>query len=106
MPRRCTIFDSHEGKVLQCLSEGIGTIFSCYQTALILYYMKRLWAVLTLGLIAFLVIGADQTHLDLQSKIKRRVCRGYTVIADSKGIDCNGDTLRLMRAGGFYQRVP
>ncbi len=67
--------------------------------------MKRIWVVLTLGLIAFLVIGADQESPDLP-EVRKKVCRGYTVIADSKGIDCNGDTLQLVRAGGFYQRVP
>lgn len=67
--------------------------------------MKNIWIILTLGLIAFLVIGADQPDAG-SPKVLKKVCRGYTVIADSKGIDCNGDTLKLVKAGGFYQRVP
>lgn len=67
--------------------------------------MKRIWVILTLGLVAFLVIGADQPNADAP-KVTKKICRGYTVIADSKGIDCTGDTLRLVRVAGFYQRVP
>ncbi|MBA4056626.1 MAG: hypothetical protein C0490_18070 [Marivirga sp.] len=67
--------------------------------------MKRIWTILTLGLIAFLVIGADQPVAETP-EVTKKVCRGYTVIADSKGIDCNGDTLKLVRVAGFYQRVP
>lgn len=67
--------------------------------------MKRIWVIVTLGLIAFLVIGADQPNVD-PPKVEKKICRGYTIIADSKGIDCNGDTLKLVRVAGFYQRVP
>lgn len=70
--------------------------------------MKRLSVILTCGLIGFLVIGADhRTSATTQkiTKITKKSCSGYTVIEASKGIDCNGDTIKLTKAGGFYQRV-
>lgn len=67
--------------------------------------MKRLSVILTCGLIGFLVIGADQKTSATTQKITKKSCSGYTVIEASKGIDCNGDTIKLTKVGGFYQRV-
>ena len=68
--------------------------------------MKRVLFFLTLGLFAFLVIGADHHVSTPSAKPLKRACNGYTVIEASKGIDCNGDTVRLTKVSGFYQRVP
>lgn len=35
----------------------------------------------------------------------RVACRGYTVIEAGKGVDCNGDTVKLVKKNGFYERV-
>ena len=59
--------------------------------------MKRLLFLLTLGLFAFLVLGADRREAQLPAKIVKRACKGYTVIEASKGVDCNGDTSSLLR---------
>ena len=67
--------------------------------------MKRLWVILALGLFAFLVIGADQRNLGSSKKVTKKVCRGYTIISANMGIDCNSDTIKLMKAGGFYERM-
>lgn len=72
--------------------------------ALILSKMKRLSVVLTLGLFAFLVIGA--TGRSSSEKEVKKICNGYTVIEASMGIDCNGDTIQLQKVGGFYERMP
>lgn len=32
-------------------------------------------------------------------------CLGYTIIAFDKGIDCYGDTIRLVRRNGFAERA-
>lgn len=69
--------------------------------------MKRVLFFLTLGLFAFLVIGADHYYVSTPSaKTFKKACNGYTVIEASMGIDCNGDTIRLTKVSGFYQRVP
>lgn len=67
--------------------------------------MKRLLFLLTLGLFAFLVIGADQREVQIPVKTLKRACKGYTVIEASKGVDCNGDTIKLVKVSGFYQRA-
>ena len=83
----------------------IGTIFSRVLVALINCEMKRLLFLLTLGLFAFLVIGADHREAQIPAKILKRACKGYTVIEASKGVDCNGDTIKLVKVSGFYQRA-
>jgi len=67
--------------------------------------MKRLWVILTIGLIAFVVLGADKRYQGSIKSDTKKVCRGYTVIEASIGIDCNGDTLRLKKVGGYYERI-
>jgi hypothetical protein len=83
----------------------IGTIFSISLVALINCDMKRLWFLLTLGLFAFLVIGAEYREAEISDTPLKRACTGYTVIEASKGVDCNGDTIKLIKVSGFYQRA-
>ena len=83
----------------------IGTVFSGVLVALINCEMKRLLFLLALGLFAFLVIGADHREAQIPTKILKRACKGYTVIEASKGVDCNGDTIKLVKVSGFYQRA-
>jgi hypothetical protein len=73
--------------------------------ALINCEMKRLLFLLTLGLFAFLVIGAEYREAEIPAKTFKRSCTGYTVIEAGKGIDCNGDTIKLVKVSGFYQRA-
>ena len=35
----------------------------------------------------------------------REKCTGYTIIEYDKGIDCHGDTIKLVRKYGFAERV-
>lgn len=37
--------------------------------------------------------------------VQKKHCRGYTVIEVDKGIDCYGDTIRLVKVNGFFERV-
>ena len=66
--------------------------------------MKRLLFFMTLGLFAFMVLGVHQEDAKI-SAASKRVCTGYTVIEASKGIDCSGDTIKLVKVSGFYQRA-
>jgi len=36
---------------------------------------------------------------------KKQACTGFTVIEASKGIDCHGDTVRLVKRGGIYEML-
>ena len=69
--------------------------------------MKRvLSAVAIIVCLLVMMTGADfRTRATLSSpnlKIKKN-CFGYTVIEAGKGVDCNGDTIRLIKKDGFYQ---
>ncbi len=68
--------------------------------------MKQLLVGFTLGLFALLVIGASYRNTDASEVITKKACHGYTVIEASLGIDCNGDTLRLQKVNGYYERLP
>ena len=83
----------------------VGTIFSVWMVALINNHMKKLLFFMTLGLFAFMVIGADQREAQISAASLKRVCKGYTVIEASRGVDCNGDTIKLVKVSGFYQRL-
>ena len=61
--------------------------------------------VMSLGLFAFMVVGADQREAQISASSLKRSCKGYTVIEASKGVDCNGDTIKLVKVSGFYQRA-
>ena len=67
--------------------------------------MKRVSVILALGLVGFMVIGADKRGTTSAELTVKKPCSGYTVIEASKGIDCNGDTIKLVRTAGFYERV-
>jgi len=57
-------------------------------------------------LCAFMVLGvANQRDAQISAASFKKVCKGYTVIEASKGVDCNGDTIKLVKVSGFYQRA-
>ena len=70
--------------------------------------MKRVSVILTLALGGLMVMAADHrssASATSVTKVARKACVGYTIIEASKGIDCHGDTIKLVRTAGFYQRV-
>lgn len=70
--------------------------------------MKRVSLILTLGLAGLMVMGAERRNTvapKQEKKVAKKACIGYTIIEASKGIDCNGDTIKLVRTAGFYERV-
>ena len=72
--------------------------------------MKRF--VVTLA--ALLCFTMMMTGADIRSAAKvkearlqkvKNHCIGYTIIEVDKGIDCDGDTVRLQRVHGYYEVV-
>ena len=52
---------------------------------------------------AFLLTSADyKTAADVPAA--KKFCRGYSVIEADKGIDCHGDTIKLVKVHGFFER--
>lgn len=52
---------------------------------------------------AFLLTSADYKSADAPAT-ERKFCRGYSVIEADKGIDCHGDTIKLVKVHGFFER--
>ena len=65
--------------------------------------MKKIISIL--GAIGILtgIIGADFRRNDSSKEpvqLPKKKCLGYTIIEFGKGIDCNGDTVKLVRVNG------
>jgi hypothetical protein len=67
--------------------------------------MKRTF--LTLSLListALLMIGADFRVPKAESLVEiKKHCVGYTIIEAGLGVDCTGDTVRLIKKYGYYE---
>lgn len=51
----------------------------------------------------FLLTGAN--YKDAGAKAARKHCMGYSVIAADQGVDCHGDTIRLIKVNGYFERA-
>ena len=51
---------------------------------------------------AFVLTGADYKRPEVPAA--KKFCRGYSVIEADKGIDCHGDTIKLVKVHGFFER--
>lgn len=65
--------------------------------------MVRSIIIVFIGMSAFMFTGANYKNAD--AKTQKKTCRGYSVIEVDKGIDCNGDTIRLVKVNGFFERA-
>ena len=69
--------------------------------------MKRVLIVLTLvGCILIVVTGFDflpYTSQQQQEAEPKKACKGYVVLEAGKGINCNGDTIKLTKKHGFFE---
>lgn len=54
---------------------------------------------------AFLMIGADfmSPAFSADATPVKKNCVGYVVLEAGKGLDCNGDTLKLVKRHGYYE---
>ena len=69
--------------------------------------MKKMFllAVVLLGLV-MIIVAADFRHIPgLMDTPREEACAGYTIIEYDKGIDCHGDTIKLVRRNGFAERL-
>lgn len=65
--------------------------------------MIRTFLIGAVAVSMLLLTGASQKE---EAKVaERKFCRGYTVIEADKGIDCYGDTIRLVKTNGFFERA-
>lgn len=71
--------------------------------------MKKVVVTLTVLLLLVVMIGADIRRTETQPKpvapkmqTKKR-CYGYTIIEFGKGVNCNGDTINLVKVDGIQR---
>lgn len=66
--------------------------------------MKRVLSLVAIGVsLCVMIIGADYRTSETTVDQARRKCMGYTIIEAGKGVDCNGDTIKLVRKHGYFQ---
>ena len=65
-------------------------------------YMIRSAIMIFTIFIMFLLTGANYKNVGTK---QAKPCMGYSVIAADKGIDCNGDTIRLIKVNGYFERA-
>jgi hypothetical protein len=64
---------------------------------------KIIHSVAVIGILTA-IIGADFRRTDstnIQQAVTKKKCLGYTIIEFGKGIDCNGDTVKLVKRNGI-----
>jgi hypothetical protein len=65
--------------------------------------MKKLLTVFTVIALVPVLIGADfrgEVSVAAPTVVVKKKCLGYTIIEFGKGIDCNGDTIKLAKVRG------
>ena len=65
--------------------------------------MVRYVTILGICMSCFLLTSVSYKKAD--PRAGKKVCRGYSVIEADKGIDCAGDTIKLVKVNGFFQRA-
>jgi hypothetical protein len=71
--------------------------------------MKKIVLTLTVLVLLVVMIGADirrtdkQIETTAQSQVKKKRCYGYTIIEYGKGVNCNGDTISLVKVDGIQR---
>lgn len=65
--------------------------------------MKKVVLTPAVLLMLVVLIGADIRGRETTTTTPKKFCKGYTIIEFGKAIDCNGDTLRLVKVNGGQQ---
>jgi hypothetical protein len=78
------------------------------QTSLIPNPMRKVVVALTVMILLVVLIGADIRRTDTTETKTANVetkkkCYGYTIIEFGKGVNCNGDTIGLVRVDGIQR---
>ncbi len=70
--------------------------------------MKTIFLLFGLVLMLVVLLGADirrKEEASAKPVIEKTPCYGYTIIEFGKGINCHGDTIRLMKVKGGGQQL-
>lgn len=70
--------------------------------------MKKITLLFSIVLVLVVLLGADlrnKKQAFLTPVDEKKPCYGYTIIEFGKGINCNGDTVALMKVEGGGQKL-
>lgn len=69
--------------------------------------MKKIFLLFSVVLILVVLVGADirRKKEATSSSAEKKPCYGYTIIEFGKGINCNGDTVKLNKVKGGGQEL-
>lgn len=68
--------------------------------------MKKIFLVFSVIVMLIVLLGADirrKKEAASDAVAEKKPCYGYTIIEFGKGINCNGDTVKLMKVHGAGQ---
>lgn len=66
---------------------------------------KVFFSAVVLVCLVMTIVAADFRSIPLLDGRRQHGCVGYTIIEFDKGVDCNGDTIRLVRTNGYAEKV-
>lgn len=70
--------------------------------------MKKIFLLFSVVLMLIIMLGADirrEKEAAVSLKTEKRPCYGYTIIEFGKGINCQGDTIKLTKVRGGQEWV-
>ena len=70
--------------------------------------MKKIFLLFSVILMLVVLVGADirrEKEGTPETAIKKKNCYGYTIIEFGKGINCKGDTVKLIKVKGGGQEL-
>ena len=70
--------------------------------------LRVLYTLIGIVCLGVIMISTDFNQMQTSAqaeKLKKLHCFGYTVVEAGKGIDCYGDTVKLVKSNGYYQLV-
>jgi hypothetical protein len=70
--------------------------------------MKRIVLLFSIVLMLIILLGADirrKKEVALETPPEKKPCYGYTIIEFGKGLNCQGDTVALVKVEGGGQQL-
>lgn len=70
--------------------------------------MKKIFVLFGIVLTLVVLLGADirrKKEASMEPSVEKKPCYGYTIVEFGKGIDCEGDTVKLVKLEGGGQAL-
>ena len=67
--------------------------------------MKKVFLLFSVVVMLIVLLGTDIRRKKGPEPGEKKPCYGYTIIEFGKGIDCDGDTVKLMKVPGGGQQL-